>query len=266
MKVSVIMGIYNCAPYLQEALDSLYAQTFQDFEIILCEDGSSDNTYEVALENQKTHPNIVLLKNEHNMGLNKTLNNCLAVAKGEYIARMDGDDVCDPTRFEKEVRFLDEHPEYAIVSCPMIYFDENGEFGRGKGGNEPTKYDFIGHSPICHAPCMVRKTAYLAVNGYTESKYVIRHEDYDLWTKMYAKGYKAYNLDECLYSMRDDQDATKRRKMTWQEIRNTIYSIIYTCSVLKLPFRAYLFCFKPVVMLITPRFVYNYIHRKRLNV
>ena len=100
------MGIYNCASTLQEALDSLYAQTYQDFEIILCEDGSKDNTYEIALENQKQHDNIVLLRNPHNMGLNQTLNNCLAVAKGEYIARMDGDDLCNPTRFEKQVKFL----------------------------------------------------------------------------------------------------------------------------------------------------------------
>ena len=86
------MGIYNCASTLQEALDSLYAQTYQDFEIILCEDGSKDNTYEIALENQKQHDNIVLLRNPHNMGLNQTLNNCLAVAKGEYIAFVDSDD------------------------------------------------------------------------------------------------------------------------------------------------------------------------------
>ena len=118
------MGIYNCASTLQEALDSLYTQTFQDFEIILCDDGSKDNTYEIALENQKHHPNIVLLRNECNMGLNKTLNNCLAVAKGEYIARMDGDDDCVPKRFEKQIGFLESHPEFQITSCPMKLFDE----------------------------------------------------------------------------------------------------------------------------------------------
>ena len=115
------MGIYNCASTLQEALDSLYAQTFQDFEIILCDDGSKDNTYQIAYENQQKHSNIVLIKNPHNMGLNQTLNNCLAVAKGEYIARMDGDDICSPTRFEKQMKFLDEHSEYAITSNPMIH-------------------------------------------------------------------------------------------------------------------------------------------------
>ena len=150
------MGIYNCAATLQEALDSLYAQTFQDFEIILCDDGSKDDTYAVALENQSQHPNIVLLRNEQNLGLNATLNKCLAAAKGKYIARMDGDDISLSTRFEKQVKFLDEHPEYAVVSAPMIYFDENGEFRRGKGKGEVVARDFVHGSPICHAPCMAR--------------------------------------------------------------------------------------------------------------
>ena len=161
------MGIYNCASTLQEALDSLYAQTYQDFEIILCEDGSEDNTYELALENQKNHLNIVLIKNPHNLGLNQTLNNCLAVAKGEYIARMDGDDLCDPTRFEKQVKFLDEHPEYAIVSNPMLYFDENGVFGKGRvKEGEASKEVFNIGTPFCHSPCMVRKEAYDKVGGF----------------------------------------------------------------------------------------------------
>ena len=75
-KISVIMGIYNCASTLQEALDSLYAQTFQDFEIILCDDGSSDETFIIAQNNARKKNNVVLLKNERNLGLNATLNKC----------------------------------------------------------------------------------------------------------------------------------------------------------------------------------------------
>ena len=211
IKVSVIMGIYNCASTLQEALDSLYSQTFQNFEIILCEDGSTDNTYEIAKENANRHSNIVLLRNKQNLGLNQTLNNCLAVAKGEYIARMDGDDISLPTRFEKEVEFLDSHKEYAIVSTPMIYFDNNGEFARGIGGNKPNIKSFIYGTPHCHAPCMVRRETYMKVGGYTVDKRLLRNEDYHLWMKMYAYGYQGYNLKECLYAMRDDRNATKRR-------------------------------------------------------
>ena len=211
-KVSVIIGIYNCASTLQEALDSLYAQTFQDFEIILCDDGSKDNTYEVALENQRAHDNIVLLRNERNLGLNTTLNKCLAVARGEYIARMDGDDISLPTRFEKQVRFLDEHPQYAIVSTPMIHFDENGEIFRGEAREGEAKKEMFNYGPpFCHAASMVWRKAFNDVGGYLIHPRLLRVEDYNLWMRMYEAGLRGFNLGEHLYMMRDDRNATKRR-------------------------------------------------------
>ena len=128
-RISVIMGIYNCASTLAEALDSLLAQTYQGFKVIMCDDGSSDNTVEVAQSYVNRYPDkFIIAKNGHNMGLNFTLNHCLEYVDTEYVARMDGDDISLPQRFEKEIAFLDEHPEIAIVSTPMIYFDENGDF------------------------------------------------------------------------------------------------------------------------------------------
>ncbi len=232
MKITVIMGIYNCGSTLQEALDSLYVQTLQDFEIVLCDDGSTDNTYDVAKQNADTHPNIKLIQNEKNCGLNITLNNCLKVAEGKYIARMDGDDISLPTRFEKEACFLDEHPEYAIVSTPMIYFDEVGDFRTGKGGKEPSFNDFAKSSPICHAPCMVRREAYIAVNGYVVGDKYLRQEDYHLWIQMYKKGFKGYMLDEPLYKMRDDRNARRRRN--WISRRNEAYAKYVACRTFSL--------------------------------
>lgn len=261
-KISVIMGIYNCAPTLQEALDSLYAQTYQDFEIILCDDGSKDNTYELALENQKSHPNIVLLKNPHNMGLNQTLNNCLAVAKGEYIARMDGDDLCMPDRFETELRFLEEHPEYAIVSSPMEYFDENGTFRVGKGHGEVKKKDFLPGSPICHAPCMVRKEAYDKVGGYTVAKELLRVEDYHLWFKMYAAGYKAYMLEKPYYRMRDDRNAKARR--SWQGKKNQFRVKRMGFKMIGLPWHYQVYAIKPLIVGMLPSWLYDILHKRSL--
>lgn len=256
------MGIYNCASTLQEALDSLYTQTFQDFEIILCDDGSKDNTYEIALENQKHHPNIVLLRNECNMGLNKTLNNCLAVAKGEYIARMDGDDISLPTRFEKEADFLDTHSEYAIVSTPMIYFDEQGEFRRGVVKNQmPGKYDFIKGSPFCHAPCMVRREAYLAVNGYSEDKRLLRVEDYHLWFKMYAAGYRGYILLEPLYKMRDDRYAVLRR--TYRNRINEAYVKHIGYKMIGVEWYYKYNILRPLIIGLLPQFVYQWLHKHK---
>ncbi len=254
------MGIYNCASTLQEALDSLYAQTFQDFEIIMCDDGSVDDTYQVALCNQQKYPNIVLLKNEKNLGLNQTLNNCLAVARGEYIARMDGDDRSLPTRFEQEVKFLDEHPEYAIVSGPMNYFDENGIFRRGKGRGEVKPKDFVKGSPFCHAPCMVRREAYETVGGYSVDKKLLRVEDYHLWFKMYAAGYKGYNLKEPIYEMRDDRDAYKRR--TWQARVNQARLCLRGYRMIGLPFYYKIYVLRPILVGLLPKFVYSFLHKR----
>lgn len=256
------MGIYDCAPTLQEALDSLYAQTYQDFEIILCNDGSKDNTYELALENQKKHPNIVLLNNPHNMGLNQTLNNCLAVAQGEYIARMDGDDLCMPDRFETELRFLEEHPEYAIVSSPMEYFDENGTFGVGKGHGVVTKKDFLLGSPICHAPCMVRKEAYDRVGGYTVAKELLRVEDYHLWFKMYAAGYKAYMLEKPYYRMRDDRNAKARRN--WNGKKNQFRVKKMGFKMIGLPWYYQVYAVKPLIVGMLPSWLYDMLHKRSL--
>lgn len=211
-RISVIMGLYNCAPTLAEALDSLLAQTYQAFKVIMCDDGSTDNTVEIAQEYVDKYPGkFILIRNERNMKLAATLNHCLEYVDTEFTARMDGDDISLPERFEKEVNFLDEHPEYGLVSTPMIHFDSEGEFKRGKGGFTPPKEHFLKGTPFCHAPVMVRTEVYRQVGGYTVKPTTERREDYYLWYKIYKAGYRGYNLSEPLYKMRDDRNARARR-------------------------------------------------------
>lgn len=265
-KISVIMGIYNCASTLQDALDSLYAQTFQDFEIILCDDGSKDNTYDVALENQKIHSNIVLLKNPCNLGLNQTLNNCLVVAKGEYIARMDGDDVCNPMRFEKQMKFLEEHPKLSLVSCPMNMFDKNGVWGQTNAIPFPTTEDVLNHVPcFTHAAVIMKTDVYREVGGYTVHDYLLRVEDCHLWFKVYAAGYRGGNLQEHLYSMRDDRNATARR--TWKARRNFIYVMLIAYKMFHKPWytypRLFVKCAIEMTKCLMPNFMYEYFHSRR---
>ena len=213
LRISVIMGIYNCAPTLAEALDSLLAQTFQDFKVIMCDDGSSDNTIEIASEYVNRYPDkFILIRNDRNMKLAATLNHCLEYADTEYVARMDGDDISLPTRFEKEVDFLDSHPEFALVSCPMIYFDELGDYKTGSAKSYPTKEDFKIGTPFCHAPVMMRTEILKKIEGYTAEPWVERAEDYYLWYKFYKAGYKGFNMSESLYKMRNDRNAFSRRK------------------------------------------------------
>ena len=265
MKVTVIMGIYNCADTLGAALDSLLAQTFANWNLVMCDDGSSDTTYEIAAQYQLTYPDkITLLRNGHNKGLNYTLNRCLSAADGEYIARQDGDDISMPTRFEQEVAILDAHPNIAIVSAAMRYFDENGTWGQNRPITFPQKKDFIAGTPFCHAPCMVRRDAYLTVNGYTEDPRYLRVEDYDLWVKMYAAGFRGQNIPEPLYAMRDDRNAFSRRKFRYRI--NEFCVRIKAAYILRLPFQAYLYAWRPLLVGILPSKLYCLLHKRRLNI
>ena len=264
VKISVLMGIYNCAPTLGEAIESLLCQTETDWELILCDDGSTDDTYAIALDYQQKYPNkIVLLQNPENSGLNHTLNRCLQNARGTYIARMDGDDISLPTRLAEERAVLDSHPELAIVSCPMIYFDEGGEWGRGTMKAFPEKMDFLKGTPFCHAPCMVRAEAYAAVEGYREDPALLRVEDYDLWTRMYALGYRGMNLDTPLYKMRDDRNAVKRRKFRFRI--NELRARARAVRLLKLPVWGYAMALRPILVGLLPEFMYRALHRMRLR-
>lgn len=260
-RISVIMGIFNCASTLIEALDSLEDQTYKSFKIILCDDGSEDDTYLVAKEYANTHSNVLLIKNEHNMGLNYTLNHCLEYVDTEYVARMDGDDISLPFRFEKEINYLDKHKDCAVVSGPMIYFDENGDYKIGRGQGEVKKKHFIHGTPICHAPCMARSEAIKQVGGYSVDDKLMRVEDYHLWFKLFAAGYKLFMLDEPIYKMRDDRNATLRR--TWKNRRNEVYVKHIGFKMIGLPWWTQLFCLRPIIIYFMPNFVYNYFHKKK---
>lgn len=268
-KISILMGIYNCASTLREAIDSIIAQTYDNWEFIICDDGSKDESYAIAQEYAAKDPKrFRILQNERNMGLNHTLNRCLAAATGEYVARMDGDDLCEPDRFEKEAAFLNEHPEYAIVSCHMTMFDESGTWGIVKTKETPQVRDFPTTVPMfVHAACMIRREAFLAVEGYTEDERLLRVEDYHLWYKFYAKGYRGYNLPEALYHMRDDRNATHRRSARAR--MNGIYATFVGFKMVNLPAWMYIYAVKNALVetakILMPDAVYEYFHKKRLN-
>lgn len=261
-RVSIIMGIYNCSGTLAEAIDSILTQTFTDWKLIMCDDGSSDDTYSVAEDYRNRFPEkIILIKNKTNRGLNYTLNHCLQYSDTEYIARMDGDDISLPHRLQTEVAFLDSHPEYAIVSSPMIYFDENGEWGQGVSVECPDKYSFVAGTPFCHAPCMVRTEAYKAANGYSEDKKTLRAEDYDLWFRLYSMGYKGYNIQEPLYKMRDDENAYNRRKFKYA--MNEAYVRHKGYKMLGLPLHTRIYSVRPIIVALLPKPIYKRLHQKK---
>lgn len=262
--INIIMGIYNCEDTLEEAVNCIVAQTFKDWILIMCDDGSTDGTLKIAEHLENLYPEkILLIKNSKNKGLNYTLNRCLKYTNCKYIARMDGDDRCDPERFQLEIETLEKEPDISIVSTDMAYFDENGTRGRISHPEYPQRIDFVGGSPFCHAPCLVRKEAFDSVGGYSESKYLLRVEDYHLWLKMYLHGFKGKNIHRVLYEMRDDRKAYNRRKFKFRI--NEAYVKMLVVKEFKLSPIYYLCVLRPIIVGLLPKTIYDWLHKWNLK-
>ncbi len=262
--ISVIMGIYNCQDTLAEAIRSIIGQTYSSWELIVCDDGSTDGTYALADSFRQTDPQrIILLKNERNMGLNHTLNVCLEQARGRYIARMDGDDVSLPQRFEVQAAYLDRHPEHAIVSAAMALTDHLGQWGEVRYPENPGPRDMMRRTPFAHAPSMVRAEAMRAVNGYSVSKYLLRVEDYHLWFKMYRAGFRGHNLQQVLYVCQDDRAARTRRKFRYRVNETYVKWLVFRHLKPGLP--SIFNLFKPIITGLMPPFVYELLHKGSLR-
>jgi glycosyltransferase EpsE len=243
-KVSVIMGIYNCAKTLPQAIESILAQTYANWELIMCDDGSTDETCAVAAAYKDQHPDrIILLKNEQNRKLSYTLNRCLEVADGELIARMDGDDMSRPDRFAKQVSFLREHPDCHLVGTDMQCFDETGYHGIRHAAVHPDRLTIRKTTPFFHATIMTYKSVYDALGGYTVGKRAERIEDVEMWFRFFQHGFSGDNIPEVLYDVCENYDTIRRR--TIRERINSFRTLAWGYRLLGFPKR---WLIKPAVL------------------
>jgi glycosyltransferase involved in cell wall biosynthesis len=200
-QLSVILPVYNAAKYLQETIDAVLAQSFTDFEFIIINDGSSDNSQ--AIIDSYTDPRIVKVV-QSNQGLAATLNNALQLAKADLIARQDNDDISYPDRFQKQVAFLNAHPNIAVLGTSARIVDEKGHassrFHRHPTDVVTLRYLLLFDNPFAHASVMFRKAAVLEAGGYDKSSNYF--EDHRLWSKLSQK-HELANLPEVLIDYRE---------------------------------------------------------------
>lgn len=197
-KISVLMSIYNNEKTVDASIRSIVEQTFKDWELILIDDASTDGSLQ-RLEHWRQQDNrIQLFSNSENMGLAASLNKAFEKSAGAYVARMDGDDISFPDRLQKQLEFMETHPQYAVLSAACVLFDEQGHWGQRINKPEPNKKDFLWGSQFLHPACMIRREALLKAGGYRVSRETLRTEDYDLFMRLYALGYLGYNLSEPL--------------------------------------------------------------------
>lgn len=206
------MACYNCERTLAKAIDSILSQTFQDWVMICCDDGSTDNTLGILQSYEKRYPDkFIILQNEGNKKLPYSLNHCLKYVNTELVARMDADDWSKPERFEKQVSFLREHPEYDLVGTGVEVSDGEKKIASIVKIPVPTKQTMTRQNAFSHATIMTYKRVYDALNGYSLDPTVERVEDVDLWCRFLAAGFKGYNLPDELYVILEDRNAAKRR-------------------------------------------------------
>lgn len=201
-KVTVLMSVYNDSKYLKESIDSILNQSFIDFEFLIFNDGSTDNSAKI-LDEYAARDGRIKIFHQNNIGLTKTLNKGISIAKGIYIARMDSDDISLADRFKKEAEFLDKYPEIAVVACFTKVIDENGrETGEHRPGasHEAIKKLSFFSGQLCHPAVMFRKTIIQQLGGYDE-KFVYA-QDCDLWFRVMKKNQVA-NIPEFLFLWRE---------------------------------------------------------------
>ena len=210
-KVSIIMGVRNGGDRFVEAVESIENQTYTNWEFIICDDGSTDDTFEKLTEYAKDRPQYKIIQNKTNLGLAATLNHCLEYCDGEYIARMDDDDFSYPERFKKQVEYLETHSEVAFVSSSVDLYNGEKIVGKRILSANPTKVELVYGSQFTHPATMFRNSALKAVGGYRVCKDTIRGQDYDLFMRLYGAGYPGANITEPLLRYTEDKANFKRR-------------------------------------------------------
>ena len=205
-QISILMPVYNTAPYLREAMDSILSQTFDDFELIVLDDCTPDESPSIL--DSYTDPRIVRYRGEKNVGLANVLNVGMDMAQGKYIARMDSDDISLPDRLQIQYNYLESHPEIDLVSVGMQQFGADNRIMRYDNMTEDIKFNALFFSPILHASSMWRRERFATLRFEQDH---VPAEDYRMWTRALASGLKMRNLPEILYRYRmHTQQATSR--------------------------------------------------------
>lgn len=252
--ISVIMGVYNSnEDMLKKAVASVLSQTVSDFELIICDDGSGDKTKKLLKEVADTDSRIKVVTLHENRGLAQALNACLDAAGGEFIARQDDDDYSDSTRFEKQIKYLENNPDVDFIGTDCNLFDATGKiYGERIMPQKIDKTSFLYNSPFIHGSMMFRKEVF-SDNRYRSVGKLRRCEDYDLFMTLTAKGYRSANMSEKLYSFYFEP---KARKISFRARKDEFNVRMEGFKKLGLMPKGFFYALKPLVLGLIPHSIF----------
>jgi glycosyltransferase involved in cell wall biosynthesis len=212
------MSVYNGEKYLRESVDSILNQTYENFEFIIINDGSNDASLDI-LGGYQSRDNRLLIVNQENIGLTSSLNRAIKLTVSQYIARHDADDICAASRLEKQLRYMENHPEVAVVGCLADVFDANEVVHKStdpkfKLSPSGIKRYLAKKNLFMHGSAMMRKSCLAKAGFYRE---FFRHsQDYDLWLRL-SKHFDLAILPEHLYQYRVTAEAVSASRCQAQK-------------------------------------------------
>lgn len=228
--VTVLMPVYNAHRFLKEAVESILQQSYRDFKFIIVDDCSTDSSYELLEKYRDSDARIKLLRNEKNRGITYSLNKGLKHSVGTYVVRMDADDISMSARIEKQVRWMDEHPDVGVLGSALKYIDVDGTmFDRVRycalgGGN-------LVESPLLHPTVIIRKQV-LDTYGLCYREKFDTSQDYYLWLEL-SRVTQIDALDEVLVLYRISQQVTRIKRLK-RVLYNTLrikYEAIFSLKI-----------------------------------
>jgi glycosyltransferase involved in cell wall biosynthesis len=210
--ISVLMPVYNGELFLPDALESILNQSYSDFELILIDDGSTDNTYKILHKFTKEDERIKVFRNHSNLGLTRSLNSGLLECRGEFIARHDADDLSEPDRFACQVQFLNNHPDYGVIGTAVTRIRHQGskiDHPNTISGDKRIRSYLERVNPFVHGSIMMRKRVIDMVDGYRNC--LCYSQDYDLWLRLSRITFLE-NLSDRLYKFRVHTEGISSKK------------------------------------------------------
>lgn len=220
--ISVILPVFNADPAdLRKSIESILNQTYSDFEFIIINDGSTNNSEEVILSYDDKR--IKYVKNDTNLKLITTLNKGLKLASGEYIARIDSDDYCDITRFEKQIEYMNRHPETGLLGTGIMILPNNTKAIPPADSNDIKLLLRYCINVIAHPSVMIRKSV-LVNNNLEYNSHCIHAEDYKLWCDM-SRVCEIGSLQDILLFYKNNPNGISRTNAKWQRKISTIIKL-----------------------------------------
>lgn len=263
--ISVIMGVYNCPKkeMLKRAVLSVLNQTYSDFEFLICDDGSTNNTFKWLEEFSKLDSRIKLIKSEKNCGLAVALNKCLEKATGKFIARQDVDDYSMENRFKIQLDYLENHKNISFVGSDCFLYDKNGLFGERSMPSYPSKKDFLFNSPFIHGTTMFRREVFDNNEGYRLIGMCNKYEDYEFFMRLYSKDLMGANINQLLYTFYSEE---RKNKVPFKMRIDEFFVRKKGFKGMQLPLKErMLYSLKPLFLLLIPNKFLNILKEHKKN-